>query len=151
MSSPDLDAAYHATAYVVEMPGGKRISLRCGEPSADLDRHLQDLGVVEWAFVTACNPRSKRLDDAVNALRMARLDEVLRDRGLPSLTGSGVPDAAEWPPEPSRLVLGIGEADAIALGRLFDQNAILVGVRGHAARLVWIAYHPTGEGCVTGA
>lgn len=139
MSSPDLDAAYRATAYIVEMPGGERISLRCGEPSADLDRHLRNLDVVEWAFVTACNPRSKRLDDAVNALRMARLDEVLRDRGLPSLPGAGVADAGDWPAEPSRLVLGIGEADAIALGRLFEQNAILAGVRGHAARLVWIA------------
>ncbi len=71
---------------------------------------------------------------------MARLDRVLRDRGLAALEGSGQGDAGDWPPEPSRLVLGIGEADAIALGRLFEQNAVLAGVRGQAARLVWIAW-----------
>lgn len=139
MISHDLAAAYRATSYIVEMPDGGRLVVRCGEQSEALDRHLADLGVAEWAFVTACNPRSTRLDDAVNALRMARLDAVLRDRRLASLPGSGQGDAGDWPPEPSRLVLGIEEADAIALGRLFEQNAIVAGARGHAARLIWIA------------
>ncbi len=107
---------------------------------AALDRHLADLGAAEWAFVTACNPRSTRLDAAGNADRMARLDAVLRDRGLAWLAGSGQGAAGDWPAEPSRLVLGIGEADAVALGRLFGQNAILAGGRGQAARLVWVAW-----------
>lgn len=138
MVSPDLDAAYRATAYIVEVPGGSSVTIKCGERSEELDRHLDELGVVDWAFVTACNPRSTRLGDAENALRIAMLDAVLRDRGLAWLAGTGQGSAGDWPPEPSRLVLGIGEADAIALGRLLDQNAIVAGSRGHAARLVWL-------------
>ncbi len=140
MISPDLDAAYRGTSYIVAMPSGTRLTLKCGERSEALDRCLDDLGVAEWAFVTACNPRSTPLDAAGNADRMARLDAVLRDRGLASLAGSGQGEAGDWPAEPSRLVLGIGEADAVALGRLFEQNAILVGGRGQAARLVWVAW-----------
>lgn len=139
MVSPDLDAAYRATAYVVEIPDGSSVTIRCGARSEGLDRHLDDLGMMDWAFITACNPRSTRLGEAENAIRMARLDAMLRDRGLAWLAGSGRGDAGDWPPEPSRLVLGIAEADAIALGRLFEQNAIVAGSRGHAARLVWLA------------
>jgi|LakMenEpi03Aug12_release.lakeMendotaPanAssembly.Ray.scaffolds.fasta_scaffold272044_3 hypothetical protein len=139
MDSPDLDAAYRATSYLVAMPDGGRVVVRCGERSEPLERFLAEAGVDHWAFLTACNPRSTRLGDAENALRMTRLDAALRDRGREWLAGEGQGDAGDWPPEPSRLVLGIEEADAIAIGRLFEQNAIVAGSRGRAARLVWIA------------
>ena len=139
MVSPDLDAAYRATDYIALMPGGSSVTIKCGERSEELDRCLDDLGIADWAFVTACNPRSTRLGDAENAFRLAKLDTLLRERGLEWLAGTGQGTADDWPPEPSRLVLGIGEADAIALGRLLDQNAIVAGSRGHAARLIWLA------------
>jgi hypothetical protein len=35
-------------------------------------------------------------------------------------------------------VLGLAEADAVALGRAFGQLAVVVGRRGEPARLAWI-------------
>ncbi|MGI9176836.1 MAG: DUF3293 domain-containing protein [Pirellulales bacterium] len=138
MNDPALDFAYRATAYVVVMPDGISLALRIGEPSAPLDRLLAVTGHDHWAFVTACNPRSTRLDETENARRMARLADIVRERGLRTLPGEGRGDGGDWPVEPSLLVLGIEEPDAISLGRMFDQHAVVVGSRGSATRLVWI-------------
>lgn len=139
MVDPALDAAYRATTYVVVMPDGTELALRVGERSAPLDRLLAATGHDHWAFVTACNPRSRRLDDAQNTERMARLAKVVQARGLDTLPAAGRGEAGDWPAEPSLLVLGIEEPDAITLGRLFDQHAIVVGSRGEPPRLAWIS------------
>jgi len=139
MVDPTLNAAYRATTYVVVMPDGTELALRVGERSAPLDRLLAAMGHDHWAFVTACNPRSRRLDDAQNTERMARLAKVVQARGLDTLPAAGRGETGDWPAEPSLLVLGIEEPDAITLGRLFDQHAIVVGSRGEPPRLAWIS------------
>ena len=50
--------------------------------------------------------------------------------------GQGVPDAADWEPEISLLVLGIGREQAVAIGRDFGQLAIVCGRPGGVAELV---------------
>lgn len=139
MTDPALDAAYRATTYSALFPDGARVALRIGEHSEPLDRLLAATGHDHWAFVTACNPRSTRLDETENAERMARLVEIVRDRGLQSVPGEGRGDDDQWPAEPSLLVPGIEEPDAIALGRMFDQQAIVVGSRGSPPRLAWVS------------
>lgn len=133
-----LQAAYEATDYLVE--GGARggFVIRVGARSADVDALLEAAGVEAWAFVTAANPRSRPLSAAENSARMSRLAAIVRQRGLASCAGAGVAADGAWPPEPSLLILGIDEADAVALAREFDQHAILVGRTGAPARLVWI-------------
>ena len=120
MTEQPFQAAYEQTAYWVE----DRFALRCGERSAALDDLLAGTGHDNWAFVTACNPLSIRLDDTANAARMTALEKRVR-----AIDG-------DWPPEPSLLVLGIDEPDAVALAGEFRQAAIVVGRRGGAARLV---------------
>lgn len=132
MTEQPFQAAYEKTAYWVE----DRFALRCGERSAALDDLLAGAGHDHWAFVTACNPLSIRLDDTANAARMAALEARVRAIGHRSLHGRGVGDDGDWPPESSLLVLGINEPDAIALAGEFRQAAIIVGRRGAAARLV---------------
>ncbi|MCE9632384.1 MAG: DUF3293 domain-containing protein [Planctomycetia bacterium] len=139
MTDPALDAAYRATTYSVVMPDGTRLAWRIGEHSDALERFLAAAGHDHWAFVTACNPRSTRLDETENAVRMGELAHVVRDRGLHSLPGEGRGDGGDWPAEPSLLVLGIEELDAIELIRMFDQHAIVVGSRGSPPRLAWIS------------
>lgn len=132
-----LRAAYETTAYRVD--GGARgaIVIRCGERSDDLDALLVEAAADTWAFLTACNPRSVRLDPADNARRMDALRARVLALGLVHLPGAGVATAGDWPPEPSLLVVGILEDAAVALARAFDQHAIVAGSRGGPARLVW--------------
>ena len=138
MDDAELEAAYRATAYWVDLPSGERFVLRCGERSAPLDAVLGAAGVDTWAYITASNPGSTRLSAAANAERMAALEAELRGRTLGFLAGEGRGDAGDWPAEPSRLVLGIAEPDAVTIGRGFGQKAILAGTRGGLVRLVWL-------------
>lgn len=138
MKTSALEAAYQRASYWVDGATDGRIRLRCGERSEPLDRLLAAAGTAQWAYITACNPASIRLAAADNAARMARLESLVAARRFRHLHGEATCDDGDWPPEPSLLVLGIEEADAVAIGRSFGQNAILAGSRGSAARLVWI-------------
>lgn len=138
VTDPRLAAAYRATAYIVAAGVGQpAFALRCDERSVAVDRLLAQHDLREWAFITACNPRSQILAAAENAVRMDRLRAAVRKRGHPCLPGSGEAPDETWPAEPSLLVLGMPEADAIRLAAEFDQHAILVGRLGEPARLVW--------------
>ncbi len=133
-----LKVAYRAAAYFVAASEGcQEFVIRCEERSAAVDRLLERHGLRDWAFVTACNPRSQILPAAENAGRMDRLRAAIRDLGHPCLPGSGEDSGGQWPAEPSLLVLGIAETDAIQLAAEYDQHAILVGRLGEPARLVW--------------
>jgi hypothetical protein len=135
MSDPRgaLDAAYRATDYRVEDAPGGPFVVRIGDVCAEVDG--------EWAFVTACNPGSVRLSDDENGRRMADLEAQVRKRGWRYHHGHGVGRDGNWPPEPSLLVVGIAETEALELAERFGQNAIVVGRGGEAARLAW-----TGRG-----
>lgn len=147
MSDPRarLQAAYEATTYRVATGPRGGFAIRVGARSEDADSLLAAAGAESWAFITAANPRSVPLADAENAARMARLEEIVVRRGLVHHRGAGVGAEAGWPPEPSLLVLGLSEAEAVALARQFDQLAILVGRRGAPARLVWIDADDAGR------
>jgi hypothetical protein len=50
---------------------------------------------------------------------------LLRERGLGAIEGSGSEEGAEWPAEKSWFALGLQLDPARALGRHFDQDAIV--------------------------
>jgi hypothetical protein len=129
-----LDVAYRAAHYRVfaQMP----FTLRVGEPSAELDALLDSHAATTWAFATACNPGSQPLSAEENAERMSQLHAVLTD--CARYPGEGGDPAGEWPGEPSVLVVGISREEAVRVAVAFGQNAILTGVRGGAAELVWV-------------
>jgi hypothetical protein len=130
-SRNELEVAYGATDYRVEDAPSGPFVIRIGQVCADVNE--------EWAFVTACNPRSERLSDEKNSRRMAELEAVVQVGGWTYYHGQGIGSDGRWPAEPSLLVVGISEADAIALGKRFGQNAVVVGRVGEAARLAWTA------------
>ncbi len=137
-----LRAAYEATSYVVhESPVGG-FTIRCGDVSPALDALLAAAGTDTWAFITAHNPGSRRLDDAENRRRHAALVEEVGRRGLVCHAGAGRGDDGAWPAEESVLVPGLDEAAAVAIGRAFGQLAVVVGERGRPARLAWVAPEP---------
>lgn len=132
-----LDAAYRATAYVVE---GEHhpISIRIGQHCTDLDVLLQAHNYTDWAFVSASNPGSQELPEAENIKRHAQLVAAVEALGLPWYIGHGVPDHPGWQPEVSLLVLGIKPDDALQLASRFGQNAILTGAAGAPVKLLYV-------------
>ena len=131
----DLDAAYRATAYTVRTPEGT-FTLRVGQTSAELECILASRGCKTWAFVTAYNPGSVLVSAAENEARQRELRAEVAQIGHLFFEGTGV--GAEWPPEPSLLVIGMDEAGAAALGHRFGQMAVVVGEYGGPARLLWL-------------
>lgn len=131
--TPSLTAAYRAAHYRVFAPAP--FVLRVGEPSAALDALLDSHSTTTWAFVTACNPSSRVLTAAENAERVKQLREVLA--GFVTYPGASADPAGGWVEE-SVLVLDIGREEAVRVAAAFGQNAILNGVRGGPAELVWV-------------
>lgn len=136
MPDPELERAYRNTRYIVDAPGGA-IVLRIGEGSAALDALLAERGARCWAFVTASNPQSVKINNKNNSLRNHALRSELRRAAYVLFTGRGQADAGNRPAEESFLVLGITEADALRLGARHGQNAVVTGNIGECAVLRW--------------
>lgn len=127
---------YRATTYRVYAPGGD-IDLQIDRISPALDALLAQHDVSSWAFVTAWNPHSQPLGAGENAARSAELVRAVQAQGWRYIEGAGIPQREGWPPEASLLVLGITKEEALALARVFGQNAIVAGTRGTAGELAY--------------
>ena len=99
--------------------------LRVDVANASLLQLYRDTGADRCAFITACNPRSQQWSDAANAERQARLERDLKEQTLVIWGGIGQHPSGLWPGEPSFLVMGISIDEAQALGRQYEQNAIV--------------------------
>jgi hypothetical protein len=137
VSATLLDAAYRATTYITCLPEST-LRLRVDTPCPELDHLLEDCGCSTWAFISACNPGSRQLDDKENSARHAGLIAKVEQLGLKWHPGDGMADAPGWAPEASLLILGIPLDDARALASEFGQNAMLFGTRGNAPQLEYI-------------
>ncbi len=124
-----LESAFLATDYEVEGPAG-RFVVRIGEVCSSIPAD-------QWAVVTACNPLSQLLSKLENETRMQELARAVRSAGYSFWRGENRARDQSWPPEPSLLVLEIPRQLAVALGRRFEQWAIVVGRWNQRAELVW--------------
>ncbi len=130
MPDASLDSAYRATDYIVDHPSDQ-FCIHIGELSPTIEAR-------DWAYITACNPRSRQLPLHENTRRMLMLEQEVLARGYRFLRGEARGQDRKWPVEPSLLILDIDETTAVELALQFDQAAIVVGRRGEPARLVWI-------------
>lgn len=121
---PTLLAAYAATHYEVTDTKPPFV-LRVGQPSPQLRALHEQRGVGCSAFLTAWNPHSNRRADVINQAAQAELEATLHAGGFELVSGVGTDPDANWPGEPSVLVLGIGREHAEQIGRQYHQNAIL--------------------------
>lgn len=123
----ELDAslinAYRETEYRVTQD--HPLVLRVDVPSLELAAIYEAKGATCAAFITACNPFSRELSDADNAMRQAELAAELRRRSLSSFKGVGQHPSGDWPGEPSFLVLGLALEAAKSLGKAYEQNAVI--------------------------
>jgi hypothetical protein len=130
----DLYAAYRATDYVVETPGGE-VVIRPGEHSAQVDLLLARYGAKTAVFITAWNPFSRSIANRENDLANKKLEGRLRKSGLIFLRGEGRARIGDWPAERSFLVFGADRARAGRLGTECRQNAVVFVERGRPAEL----------------
>jgi hypothetical protein len=98
-----------------------RIGHRCEGLAALHAAH----GVERSAFLTACNPLSRPLDEAENALRQEDLKSELRLLGVGFVDGLGQHPRNGWPGEASVLALGLSLDEARSLGMRHEQSAIV--------------------------
>jgi hypothetical protein len=133
MTEAQLFDAYRETTFCADTPIGQ-VRIRVGQLHPQLDALLDESSTSPWAYITAWNPRSVDTIQHENEANQAALLRDLDDYQV--FKGEGVGADTDWPPEPSLLVLGLPEADALKLGHYYGQNAIVVGLRGEAAQLL---------------
>ncbi len=114
------------------------IDIRIGEARPEIDALLDKHGARSWAFITAWNPGSKKLDAAENQRCQAALEAEVKQVGYVFYRGAGVPDEKDWDPEESLLVIGMNREQAVKLGMKYDQAAIVAGERDALAELIFI-------------
>ncbi|HET9034093.1 MAG TPA: DUF3293 domain-containing protein [Dokdonella sp.] len=132
-AAADLLDVYRASHYQVRMPGGRRVTLRIGQPAP--------LALINWAdpdwplaCISACNPQSEKLSATHNRQRMRELLGRVRSYQGRVLAAAGRIPGHEWR-ESSLLVaaLTLDRIDTLALD--FDQNAVVVIRPGLRIRL----------------
>ena len=121
---PDKVQAYLATDYTLGHDG-QRIVLNIGKPSTPLAALMAAHGVHCGAFLTAYNPRGTIQSDTANQSGHAELARLLRDQSHPFVEGSGSATDSDWPAEKGYFALGLALDAAKAIGRQFDQDAIV--------------------------
>ena len=113
--------------------------LRIGERCAAMDRLLEAEDVWRAAFVTAFNPSGLPRHESENQEAFGRLCDRVNETRYKVYLGEGRDPRGQWPPEASLLVVGMPRAEAEALGREFNQLAIVFVERGGVAQLVELA------------
>ena len=134
---PKLRAAYENADYIVFASPG--IQFRIGEPSDVVDAMMAMNHVRTAAFVSSATNRGAASPE--NERRLA--DFLLRGAldGPPLSAryrvyqGEGRDPEGKWTAEPSVLIMGIARAEAEALGRRLEQNAIVWIEKGRAPEL----------------
>lgn len=126
---PAIVMAYRETHYCVQCEHllglGDALELRIDHPSEQLKALYKLTHQTQCTFVTACNPFSQSVTDAVNVARQDKLGAELERRGLKFFPGIGQHPTNGWRGEPSYLVLGLDLEAAKSLGNRYEQNAIV--------------------------
>ncbi len=135
MDKVELLNAYKETEYIVPVLD---LTIRIGEENKLLDNVQDKYFSVNWAFISAENPRSNLLSDEENSLRSDLLENAIKQSGRPYFIGYGK-GKGDWKPEKSFLVLKTSKIEAIDIfGIPFEQNAIVIGQIRKAAKLLVI-------------
>jgi len=115
--------AYAGAVMRIEAPAGV-VWVRPA-PVTRTARDYPDPGGRAIYVITAHNPGGRMASDAANASAEARLTAELERRGLTWWPAAGR-DPWWTHVEPGAAVIGMDEADAVALGAEFGQDAIFV-------------------------
>jgi hypothetical protein len=130
-----LAQAYHQAIYRIETD--PPVDLRIGQSTRGLPGVVRAGLPPDGVFLTACNPRSRRLRPAANARRLRALQRAVRALGHPWLPGRGIDPQGLWPDEPSLWIPGLPLAEGCRLARRFGQHALVWCDALGMAHLIW--------------
>ncbi|MFM2045442.1 MAG: hypothetical protein RLY86_4018 [Pseudomonadota bacterium] len=130
-----LRAAYDATLYIIR-DGKREVQVRANRLNPDLDRLLESHGAAELVCITAWNPRSEKLAEAVNTAATKRLKDMLEEEDLGWLPHEGRSPSGDWV-EKGFAVFDLPAADALALAEMFGQYAILWAAFDQPAQVLY--------------
>lgn len=128
--------AYDDTLFWVDFPDSP-MQLTLGSINEAFDRCIAQHGVRCWAYLTAYNPQAETRPVSENESRHAALLKSLKAEGLEAVPGRDVSKTGAWPAERGVLVLDVAPGEAQALGRRFEQVAVIVGCIGRAPHLLF--------------
>lgn len=131
MITTTLLEAYKATCYEIIDP---KVAIFIGQENEALQTFLKENEITNWCFITAWNPFSNALPTEENSALNESLRLDLKDYKI--LEAQGKDTIGNWPPEPSFFVANISEDQAIALGKKYQQNAIVYGTINETARII---------------
>lgn len=131
MISTTLLEAYKATCFEIIQA---KIEIYIGKENKAFETFLIENEITNWCFITAWNPFSNALTNKQNIALNKSLSLDLKDYKL--FQAQGKDTIGSWPPEPSFFVANIIEDQAIALGKKYQQNAIVYGTIHETARLI---------------
>jgi len=120
----DKIRAYRASDYRIGFTG-QAIVLQPGHRSAQVAQLFASHGVSCGAFITAYNPQGAQRSTAENVQAHQQLLTHIDSQGLKCLEGEGSEAGTDWLAEKSCFALGLGRSDAIEIGHLFGQDAIV--------------------------
>jgi len=130
--------AYARTEYSVLLPSP--LILRVGRYDAVAEYRLQqECGLRhEWAVLTPCNPRSRRVSGLLNRRYLRELRQVLAALKLRHEPALNRDPMHRWPDELGVLLLDASPQQLLGLARHFRQNAVLAGTLGQPPGLLWL-------------
>ena len=136
--SPELLASYKNADYVVfgHQRGSPELVIRIDRVNPALEELLVHHEASTAAFVSACNPRGEKKTYEENEAAAAALRRSPLLIGYTWFRGEGRDPDANWPSEPSLLIIGIPRKEAERLGSALNQNAIVFIEKGGKPELI---------------
>lgn len=129
----ELHAAYLATEYTCG-----RFVLQIGRPHPYFSDFLAREAYVNYAFLTAWNPRSLVLGEAENRQRGEKLKQHLEAQGIIYIPGGAHDPKGEWPVEEGYFVFNAATDRVLEIAGAWEQNAVVLGVRKGKPSLHWV-------------
>ncbi len=119
---------YQDAHYLVLLPGDSgadnEVSFRINQENQEIDKLMDLHGKKTACFITACNPKGKRIDEKENLRLMQELESIVQQKQLPYYFGQGGDSKGAWI-EKSLLIVGIDRAEADQLAHQYKQNAVV--------------------------
>ncbi|TRX56675.1 DUF3293 domain-containing protein [Thalassomonas sp. M1454] len=134
----NLQQAYLNSDYIIDDELGFW-QINIGDTDRTLSRYLHTFDVPTAAFITAENPKSKRLSDKENKKRGQQLLSQVQKLKLTCHQGYSIGAKADWPKENSLLITNITKQQANSLAQQFNQNAYVWLDETGAVKLIELA------------
>jgi|AntRauTorckE5430_2_1112549.scaffolds.fasta_scaffold00254_13 hypothetical protein len=128
----ELHTAYLTTKYTCD-----QYVLKVGRSHPDFDDFLVREDFSTYVFITAWNPRSKVLSEAENLARGQKLQLRLEELGLVFMPAAAHDPSEKWAVERGVFIFNAGTEVVLKLATIWEQNAVVIGVRGGAPGLLW--------------